>query len=102
MSKSDVLRIAQRHRLALLPVEDTRNKRELVGYIRVMDLFLDESGELPQPQPLVPLRENLSCLSALRRLARADDALGHVVAADGRTLGFVTGRELRMALLKVS
>jgi CBS domain containing-hemolysin-like protein len=102
MGKSDVLRIAQRHRRALLPVEDTRNKRELVGYIRVMDLYLDEAAELPEPQPLVPLRENLSCLSALRRLARAGDALGHVVAADGRTVGFVTGRELRMALLKVS
>lgn len=102
MSKSDVLRIAQRHRLALLPVEDTRNKRELVGYFRVMDLYLNEGAELPPPQPLVPLRENLSCLAALRRLARANDALGHVVAADGRTVGFVTGRELRMALLKVS
>lgn len=102
MSKSDVLRIAQRHRLALLPVEDTRSKRELVGYIRVMDLYLDEGAELPEPQPLVQLRENLSCLSALRRLALANDALGNVVAADGRTVGFVTGRDLRMALLKVS
>jgi CBS domain containing-hemolysin-like protein len=102
MSKSDVLRIAQRHRLALLPVEDTRNKRELVGYVRVMDLYLDDSAELPEPLALVQLRENLSCLSALRRLARANDAMGHVVAADGRTVGFVTGRELRMALLKVS
>jgi putative hemolysin len=102
MSKSDVLRIAQRHRRALLPVEDTRNRRELVGYIRVMDLYLDDAAELPEPQAMVQLRENLSCLSALRRLARANDALGHVVAADGRTVGFVTGRELRMALLKVS
>jgi CBS domain containing-hemolysin-like protein len=102
MSKSDVLRLAQRYHLALLPVEDTRNKRELVGYLRVMDLYLEDGGELPQLQPLVLLRENLSCLSALRRLARANDALGHVVAADGRTVGFVTGRELRMALLKVS
>jgi CBS domain containing-hemolysin-like protein len=102
MSKSDVLRIAQRHRRAFLPVEDTRNKRELAGYLRIMDLYLDDSPALPEPQPMVQLRENLSCLSALRELARANDALGHVVAADGRTVGFVTGRELRMALLKAS
>lgn len=102
MSKSDVLRIAQRHRRALLPVEDTRNKRELVGYIRAVDLYLNDSPDLPEPRPMVRLRDNLSCLSALRLLASADDALGHVVAADGRTVGFVTGRDLRMALLKVS
>lgn len=102
MSKSDVLRIAQRHRRALLPVEDTRNKRELVGYIRVMDVYLNDAAELPEPQPMVQLRENQSCLAALRRLAQANDALGQVTTADGRTVGFVTGRELRMALLKVS
>jgi hypothetical protein len=28
--------------------------------------------------------------------------LGHVVDQKGKTVGFVTGRELRMALLKVS
>jgi putative hemolysin len=102
MSKSDVIRIAQHHRRALLPVEDTRNKRELVGYLRIMDLYLDDSPGLPEPKPLVKLRDNVSCLTALRRLARADDALGHVVSSDGRTVGFVTGRELRMALLRVS
>jgi putative hemolysin len=102
MSKSDVLRIAQRHRRALLPVEDVRNKRQLIGYMRVMDLYLDNSPGLPEPLPMIELRENLSCLAALRRLARAEDALGHVVSADGKTIGFVTGRELRMALLRVS
>ena len=102
MSKGDVLRIAQRHRLPLIPVDDPRNKRQLVGYIRVMDLYLSDSAELPEPQPMVRLRENLSCLSALRKLSQAGDGLGQIVSADGRTLGFVSGRELRLALLRVS
>lgn len=102
MSKSDVIRIAQRHRRALLPVEDTRNKRELVGYVQIMDLYLNDSPGLPELKPMVKLKENTSCLAALRRLSRAEDALGHVVSADGRTVGFVTGRELRLALLRVS
>ncbi|MDZ4659261.1 MAG: CNNM domain-containing protein [Bythopirellula sp.] len=102
MSKSDVLRIAQRHQRALLPVEDTRNKRQLVGYLRMMDLYLDNSPGLPEPLPLVELPENLSCLSALRRLGQAEDALGQVIDGEGKTVGFVTGRELRMALLRVS
>ena len=102
MSKSDVLRIAQRHHRALLPVEDPRNKRALVGYLRMMDLYLSESPTLPEPQPLVELDENMSCLAALRKLGQADDALGHVVTKEGKTVGFVTGRELRMAFLRAT
>ena len=100
MTKSDVLRIAQRHERTLLPVEDPKQKRKLVGYFRVVDLYMDNSAQLPTPLPLVPLRESQSCLAALRLLNHADDPLGHVIAADGKTVGFLTGRELRMALLR--
>jgi len=100
MSKSDVLRIAQRHRRTLLPVEDTRQGRQLVGYLRMMDLYLDKSPTLPDPHPLVELQADQSCLSALRQLSQSDDALGHVLGEQGKTVGFVTGRELRVALLR--
>lgn len=100
MTKSDVLRIAQRHQRTLLPVEDTKQKRKLVGYYRVVDLYMDNSAGLPEPLPLVELSENQSCLTALRLLNHAEDPLGHVVTADGNTVGFLTGRELRMALLR--
>ncbi|QEG32941.1 CNNM domain-containing protein [Bythopirellula goksoeyrii] len=102
MSKSDVLRIAQHHHRALLPVEDPQNKRQLVGYLRMMDLYLSDSPTLPEPLPMVELRENMSCLAALRKLGQADDALGHVTSKDGKTVGFVTGRELRMAFLRAT
>lgn len=100
MSKSDVLRIAQHHKRAILPVEDPQQKRQLVGYLRMVDLYMNDSPELPEPLPLVELRENLSCLAALRMLSHSLDPLGHVVDDEGRTVGFVTGRELRMALLR--
>lgn len=100
MSKSDVLRIAQRHGRTLLPVEDTRQGRQLVGYLRMMDLYLENSPALPEPRPLVQLPAEQTCLAALRQLSQSDDPLGQVVATDGKTVGFVTGRELRMALLR--
>jgi len=100
MSKSDVLRIAQRHSRTLLPVEDTRKGRQLVGYLRMVDLYLDNSPSLPAPKPMVDLHDHQSCLSALRQLSQSEDALGHVVNDEGKTIGFVTGRELRMALLQ--
>lgn len=100
MSKSDVLKIAQRNHRTLLPVEDPSKKRQLVGFIRTVDLYFDDSPSLPEPQPLVPLQENESFLSALRKLSQAEDALGHVLGAGGNTVGFVTGRELRISLLR--
>ena len=100
MSKSDVLRIAQRHKRTVLPVEDPRQKRQLVGYLRMVDLYMNDSPDLPEPLPLVSLHENQSCLSALRMLSHVLDPLGHVMDDAGRTVGFVTGRELRLALLR--
>lgn len=102
MSKSDVLRIAQRHRRALLPVEDPHQKRRLVGYLRMMDLYLDDSPALPEPKPMVKLQGKMSCLAALRELGKTDDALGHVVDQRDKTVGFITSRELRMALLRAT
>ncbi|MCA9231567.1 MAG: DUF21 domain-containing protein [Planctomycetales bacterium] len=100
MSKSDVLRIAQRHGRTLLPVDDTRAGRKLAGYLRTVDLYLDDSPSLPAPKPLVQLQDQQSCLAALRMLSQTEDALGHVVDSEGKTIGFVTGRELRMGLLR--
>ena len=65
-----------------------------------MDLYLDKSPALPEPEPLVELNAQQSCLSAVRKLGQSEDALGHVIDATGKTVGFVTGRELRLALLR--
>jgi magnesium and cobalt exporter, CNNM family len=100
MSKSAVFRIAQRNGCSLLPVEDPSKRRQLVGYFRMADLYLSNKHSLPEPRPLVPLQEDESLLSALRKLSQAEDALGHVVRADGSTVGFITGRELRFSLLR--
>jgi putative hemolysin len=99
MTKSEILRIAQGRRRTLLPIEDPQDKRRLVGYVRTADLFLDESPELPAPRPLVELAESESFLSALGKLIAAGDALGHVVSAAGKTVGFVSAQDLQAALL---
>ena len=100
MSRSDMLRMAQRHRRSLLPIEDPQDRRRLVGFVRTIDLMLGDATTAPTPEPLVELAENETFLSALGKLGVAHDALGHVVNAAGKTVGFVTGRELRLALLQ--
>lgn len=100
MSRSDMLRLAQRYNRTLLPVEDPQQKRQLVGFVRAIDLFLESNETELHPEPFVELSENETFLSALGKLSVAEDALGHVVGAGGRSLGFVTGRDLRQALLR--
>jgi hypothetical protein len=95
-----MLRIAERHRRALLPLEDAHDGRRLVGFIRTVDLVLGGDDKLHTPEPLVEIGENEAFLSALGKLDVASDALGHVVNAAGRTVGFVTSSELRQALLR--
>jgi putative hemolysin len=98
MTKSEILRIAQGRRRPLLPIEEPHDKRRLVGYIRTADLFLDDSPELPPPRQLVEIFEGETFLTALEKLSAADDALGHVVNAAGKTVGFVSAQDLQAAL----
>jgi putative hemolysin len=100
MTRSEILRIAQGRQRTLLPIEDPHQKRRLVGYVRTSDLFLDDSPELPPPRPLVELADGELFLSVLGKLHAADDALGHVVNAAGKTVGFVTSQDLREALFR--
>ena len=97
--RRDILRVARRQRRTLIPVEEPRGRRQLLGYLRVADLALTTDGEELPLRPAVTLRESETCLAALARLLAADYALGHVVDARGRTSGFVTAEQLTEALL---
>jgi len=99
-TKEDILRLAKRQRRTMIPVEEAHGQRQLLGYVRVIDLLVDPSAELPPLRPLVALKAQDNYLSALERLLAADRALGHVVDDDGTTLGFVTARQLTNALVK--
>lgn len=101
MSRSDMLQLAQRYNRTLLPVEDPQQKRQLVGFVRAIDLFLESNETALHPEPFVELVENETFLSALGKLSVAEDALGHVVGVGGKSIGFVSGRDLRQALLRV-
>jgi CBS domain containing-hemolysin-like protein len=98
--KEDVLRLAKRQHRTMVPVEEPRGRRRLLGYVRVIDLVLDPNAELPALKPLVVLKPDETFLAALERLLAADRALGHVVDDDGETIGFVTARQLTTALVK--
>jgi magnesium and cobalt exporter, CNNM family len=99
-SKEDILRLARRQKRSMIPVEESRGKRRLLGYVRVIDLVLHDGDELPPLHPLVALKENDSYMSALMRLLAADSELGHVVDEQGKSVGFVSVQQLTDLLME--
>jgi CBS domain containing-hemolysin-like protein len=99
-SKADVLRLARRQKRSMIPVEESRGKRRLLGYVRVVDLVLHEGDDLPPLEPLVSLKVNDSYLSALVKLLAADSQLGHVVGEQSKSVGFVSVEQLTDLLME--
>jgi CBS domain containing-hemolysin-like protein len=99
MIKQDVLRLAQRYRIAVVPVEPPGAKGQLIGYLRVVDLRLSTTGELGPLRPLMEIPETASHLAALVQLQTAKEGLARVVDAAGQTVGIVTADRLREPLL---
>ncbi len=96
MDKQAVLRLAQRHHAAAMPVADSAGR--LIGYVRVVDLCLHAGNDLAPLRPLPELPEDASHLAALMRLESSGDSLGRAVNPRGDTVGIVTLERLREPL----
>lgn len=100
MSRQDVLRLASRQKLPVLPVEDPNNKRAIVGYVSAVDCLLDSQAEdLPLKQ-LSEATGTESYLSVLLRLQTAEEPIVAVRSDSGELIGFATTLGLRESLLE--
>ncbi len=90
MTKAEVLRLARRHRLAALPVEETGGQRRLIGYVRVADLQLGEGNWLDSIRPLLDIPRNEPHIAALVRLHNAGETMARVVGDGDVTVGLIT------------
>ena len=100
MSKEEVLRLARRHRLSVVPVESPEKSAELAGYFRVIDLGLSESEKVGPPRPFLEIGEETSQVAALMQMQNAKEDLARVVDVAGETLGIVTADRLREPLFR--
>jgi CBS domain containing-hemolysin-like protein len=98
-SKAEVLRLARRHGSAVLPVAEN-NGRELVGYVRVIDLYLDDASTLETVRPMLVLPERDSHIAALIRLQSEGEELARVVDQQGETVGLLFADELTAPLFR--
>ncbi|MCA9266947.1 MAG: DUF21 domain-containing protein [Planctomycetales bacterium] len=100
-SKSEVFRLARRHRLAALAVEDAApGGRELVGYVRVIDLHLEAGDTVDEVRPLIEIPATLSHVAALIKLETSGELLARVVDAHGATVGLLNVRKLTEPLFR--
>ncbi len=99
MSREDVLRLARRYRIAAVPVESPVEgpdaDRQLVGYVRVVDLSLNEAEGLETVRPLLEIGDADTHVAALMRMHNSGESLARVIDADGGTIGILTAPDLR-------
>ena len=100
MSKPDVLGLAQRYRMCVVPVERSPEDRQLAGYVRVAELAISEGSEAGPVHPLLSISDKTTHLTALVRMQTAKEDLAAVLDAQGQTIGLVTAEQLRTLLLQ--
>jgi len=94
----EVLRIARRHRAAIVPVVDAQ--QNLIGYVRIVDLCLSgaETVDAFLPLATIPAKEPL--IAALIRMQSRKEELAAVVDDDKTIVGLLYADELTSRLFR--
>ncbi len=98
-SKRDVYRLARRHGTTAVPVSEA-DSRNLVGYVRIVDLYLDQQQSVAAVRPLLDIPANESHIVALISLQTAGEELARVIDEDGKTVGLLLADELTSPLFR--
>ena len=100
MTRSEVLQVAGRYRIPVVPVESPNTPGELIGYYRVIDLGLSPNEEAGPMRRLLELPSNTTHVAALTRMQSAGETLARVIDDQGRTVGIVSADRLREPLFR--
>ena len=98
MTRDEVLRLAQRHRIAAVPVEDAQNPGSLIGYVQVIELGLESAKGIGTMRPLMKIPDTQAHLAALIQMQTAKESLALVVDAEENVVGLLTAGRLREPL----
>jgi len=101
LSLNELLDQAKRHKGSEVLVEEPSPSSVLSGYLQVAEVQLQpQAGLRAHLRPLVEIHTGESHIQALLRLHKAEETLGRVVDAQGRTQGLVTLNGLLDALFR--
>lgn len=93
--RAEVLRLARRHKVSVVPVQ-RENKRELIGYVRVVDVYLDKSPtiSLSLVRPLLRIGHKEVFAAAMIKLQSAKENVAQIVDENGSPVGLLYERSL--------
>lgn len=95
--RSTLLRTARRHHSPQLLVYSA-DKKQLLGFVRVVDVYRQKSDWQSAIRPLFELKHTDTLLSAAMKLQDNKANVAQVVDSQGKSLGLVTFRQLTDAL----
>ena len=95
---NEVLRLSHRHGQPFIPVTEPKGHR-LLGYIRVIDLYLESAEVIESPRPLIELASTETHIAAMIRMQSEKEDLAKVVE-NGKVIGLIYAKELSQRLFK--
>lgn len=95
MQRSDILRLAKRHKVSVVPVQK-KTGRDLIGYVRVVDVYLDDSPTLSLSlvRPLMRIGDQEVLAAAMIKLQSAKENVAQVVDSEGLPVGLLYERSM--------
>jgi CBS domain containing-hemolysin-like protein len=97
--KSEVLRLARRHGSPIALVTEPKG-RNLAGYVRIVDLYLDDADTVDTARPLTTVPRHISHIEALIRMQSEKESLARVVDDQGQTVGLLYANQLAEPLFR--
>ena len=94
---SEVLRMSHRHGQPCIPVTSKQDDRWM-GYIRIIDLYLESVEKIEEPRPLIELEASETHIAAMIRLQGDKEDLAKVVE-DGKVIGLIYTKDLSRRLI---
>ena len=88
-----MLRLARRHDVSTVLVQD-KDRRNLVGYLRIVDLDLAAIETVGEVRPLLKFDSTESCLAAVISLQSAQEELAAVTNPQGKITNIIYLRDL--------
>ena len=101
--KADVFRLARRHRMTAIPVEEVSGRdRQLIGYVRLIDLHLDDGDTVQTVRKMIEVPADMRHVSALIRLESSGEVLARVIDEESKTVGLLDVRKLNEPLFRAT
>lgn len=97
--RTEVLRLARRHDISTVLVRD-KDRRDLIGYLRIIDLDLAATETVDQVRPLLKFDSTESYLATVISLQSAQEELAAVTDQEGQITNIIYLRDLVQPLFR--